>query len=142
MTFEEMTKGIPLRDAKNPINLKIRRQDIDGAVDRNPENCVVARSVKRSFNGSVAAVKIGAQFAYVYDGKQVLRYRLSSETKDMIRAYDSAGFYPTGVPAKLLPVCKSQRLGNGKPQGGPKKDTGKPRSKTRPFLRHIQQSTA
>lgn len=143
MTFDQLTKGVPVVDAEFPVEFKTARRDVDGAVSRNPEKCVVARGARRSLNGAVRAVKIGAMFAYIYDGDKVLRYRLSQETREMVRAYDAIKHYPTGVPVKLLPVCKSQKLGTHQAgRKAVKPGTGKPNVRTaaRPWLRHANQA--
>lgn len=130
-------------DATSTLEFKIRRPDVDGGVDRNPEACVVARAVKRTLNGTVGRVKIGAAYAYVEYPTHVERFRVSDETRQMIRGYDKGGFYPTGVTAKLTPVPPTRRLGATKPTG-PRSNRGKSgktnvRSQSTPWLRHAMQ---
>src|SRR3990167_3071814 len=97
---ETLANNVPIVDAVKPIEFKVRPRDIKGAVTRNPEECVAARGVRRVLNGNVKAVKIGASVAYVHRGAHIERYVISRETKALIKAYDAAGFYPSGVIVK------------------------------------------
>lgn len=133
----------PVVDAVAPLTVKIGSRDRTGAEIRNPERCVVARAVRRTLNGDIVGVKIGAQKAYVEYGDRVVRYQVPKETREMVRAYDAAGFYPTGVTARLVPVPPTHRLGTqNKPSGKKSKGgTAAPsiRNASRPWLRHLNQ---
>lgn len=132
---------VPMIDATEFVEFIVRPRDIRSAVPRNPEKCVAARGLKRILNGSVKGVKIGAHTAYVHQGTHIERYIISEETKKMIRAYDAAGFYPSGVVVKLRPPSSSVKLGaSHHGRVGKKSKGGKNvRSASTPWLRHIGQ---
>lgn len=142
-TFDNLPDA-PLVDATKPLAGKVRRADRVGAQSRNPEACVVARAAARVANGSILGIKVGAKFAYVHFGDRIERYVVSMETRNMVKAYDASDYYPTGVPFKLSPPSAANSLGSRAGQKpSPKTGKGAPnlRSKTTPWLRHVNQAS-
>lgn len=131
---------VPVIDATEPIIFVVKTTDVKGAKIRNPEHCVAARGVLRVLDDGALGVKIGATIARVHYGNHIKRYFLSKETKQMIKAYDAANFYPTGVTVKLQPPAPSNKIGSKsmKPKG---KNTGTHSNLVTksPWLRHIDQ---
>lgn len=135
-------KGKQMVDATAPLTLKVRRADINGAVARDPEHCVVARAATRTMGDEVLGVKIGACVAYVELSDCIVRYAVSEETKRLVRGYDAAGVYPVGIPARLL--VPSRKLGKyaGKPRAKGNADGSRGpsvRNAKTPWLRHVNQ---
>jgi hypothetical protein len=139
-----LDSNVPIVDATEEIKFQTRPRDSKGAIARNPEACVAARGIMRTVNDGALAVKIGATIARIHYGNHIKRYIISKETQAMIKAYDKAGFYPSGVTVHLLPPTLSTALGarKGEKRGGKKTRNGKPdvRSPKTPWLRHIDQA--
>lgn len=135
---------VPIVDATEPIEGVIKRADIKRAISRNPEQCVVAWAMRRTLNGDIVGVKIGATTAYVHFGHLIKRYFVSDETRQMVKAYDKAEFYPTGVRFKLIPPPPARHLGarkaNGAPGGHSKGGRPNVASRKTPWLRHVEQA--
>jgi len=144
LPWDVLPKDVPIVDATEPLVLDIRPLDTRYAQSRNPEACAVARALLRSLDG-VIGVKIGAETALVHFGDRVVRYFISTETRKMVKAYDKADFFPSGVTAKLLPPPPSRQLGAriGEKKGGKHTGNGKPdiRSPKTPWLRHVGQAS-
>jgi hypothetical protein len=141
---DTLSNDVPIVDATKGIEFMVRPRDIKGAVVRDPENCVAARGIKRVLNGNVRAVKIGAHTARIHRGSFIERYIISRETKALIKAYDAAGFYPSGVVVKLLAPTASTKWGvkPGNRSGKKSKGGTNIRSAKTPWLRHIEQSSS
>lgn len=143
--FSELPSA-PIVDAKQRLDLPIAYTDAKFAKNRDPERCAVARSAMRVLGGELHGVKIGAGVALIHQGDRILRFIVSSETSKMVKAYDEAGFFPSGVVAKLLPPPDSKKIGarKGEKKGGPHNGKGKPsvRSAATPWLRHVNQPSA
>lgn len=134
--------GVPIVDATESLIWKTNRPDVNKAIALDPTRCVIAQGAKRVMKGAVIGAKIGAKMAYVHYGDHIKRYIISSESQAMVKAYDKAGFYPTGVPVTLLVPPKSLQLGTRRNPGPKTPPTGKTnlRSPKKPWLRHIGQT--
>jgi hypothetical protein len=98
---------------------EVTRQDLNGSVVGDPCNCCGAKLLRRSLSAEMAWV--GARFAIVvYNKKRILRYRHNGG----IPSKFDMGFFPLGVPLRLNPPGKYEKLGIRDAsirEGGPRK---------------------
>lgn|SRR5262245_11960448 len=87
---------------------EVQRQDLNGSVVGDPCRCCGAKLIRRALNAEMAWV--GARFAVVvYNKKHIIRYRHNGGIPSK---FDS-GFFPLGVPMRLNPPSKHEKLGMG-----------------------------
>jgi|SRR5262245_6846472 len=102
---------------------EVTRQDLNGSVVGDPCRCCGAKLIRRALNAEMAWV--GAEFAIVvYSKKRIVRYRHNGG----IPSRFDQGFFPLGVPMRLNPPAKYERL------GGPRNED---RHKVRPGKRQV-----
>lgn len=111
-----------IKDAKLGIRIRIKPQDIKGAVCRDHERCVVAKAIKRQMKATF--VDVGANTVLVGTGKHTAtRFLLNSVAKDQIRYFDTndGAFAPCKV-SLVAPYAKS-KIGSrsGEPRGSKKR---------------------
>jgi len=86
---------------------EVQRQDLNGSVIGDPCNCCGAKLIRRRLDAELAWV--GAEFAIVvYNKNRIVRYKHNGG----IPSKFDAGFFPLGVPLRLNPPAKSDRLGS------------------------------
>jgi len=87
---------------------EVQRQDLNGSVVGDPCRCCGAKLIRRALNAEMAWV--GARFAVVvYSKNKIIRYRHNGGIPSK---FDS-GFFPLGVPMRLNPPQKHEKLGIG-----------------------------
>lgn len=113
-----MTKARPkrskARDATKPLVFEILPEHVEAAVCKDPEQCVVAQSVRASFGDLFDSIEVGASFTKVTraDGVKV-RYQTGAALRKALVNFDLTGQW--NLPAgeyRLLPPSPSQRLAN------------------------------
>jgi hypothetical protein len=95
-----------VRDALTKLEAgAVTRQDLNGSIVGDPCNCCGAKLLRRTLDAEMAWV--GARFAIVvYNKKRILRYRHNGGIPSK---FDS-GFFPLGVPLRLNPPNKHEKL--------------------------------
>ena len=129
--------GKSVVDAAKPLTIQVQRQDIKGATPTDDQNCPIARSLLRGFK--VVSVSVGAGVVYVETPKQYVRFVMSKEDQEMVRAYDQSGYFrPCTLQLNVPPASK--RIGaRAGTKPGSNKRTGKARSvRNAPPLRHVR----
>jgi hypothetical protein len=92
----------------------VTRQDLNGSVVGDPCNCCGAKLLRRTLEAEMAWV--GARFAIVvYSKKRILRFRHNGGIPSK---FDS-GFFPLGVPLRLNPPGKYEKLRGRDYNGSP-----------------------
>jgi len=90
---------------------EVTRQDLNGSIVGDPCNCCGAKLIRRTLNAEMAWV--GAEFAIVvYNKNRILRYRHNGG----IPSRFDQGFFPLGVPLRLNPPAKYEKLGSARHQ--------------------------
>lgn len=90
-----------VRDAKLPLNVNIKPEDVRGAVCRDHQKCVVAKALMRRMNATW--VDVGATTVLIGRGKtKADRYLLSNKAKEQVRYFDTNNgqFAPCRVELK------------------------------------------
>jgi len=130
--------GKPVEDTKRNLTIQVNRpQDIKGATQTDDQNCPIARALKRGFN--VLSVSVGAGVVYVELKDRYLRYVMSREDQEMVRAYDKAGYFrPTTITLLVPPPSKAIGARAGTKSGSNTR-TGRARNvRNAPPLRHVR----
>lgn len=106
--------GLPIFDAKHSLKLEISPNDIAKADPKQPADCAVARSIRRTTHCKEVRVHLGRIYVRS-NASNWQRYLTPKPMRNEIIAFDRGG---TFEPAKftLLAPQPSKRL--GKRQGG------------------------
>lgn len=129
--------GKPVNDAAKPLTIQVQRQDISGATPTDDQNCPVARALLRGYK--ILSVSVGAGVVYVETPKQYVRFILSREDREMIHAYDQAGYFRPCTLTLLVP-SPSRKIGaraGTKPGSNTRKGKAK-NVRNAPPLRHVR----
>jgi hypothetical protein len=97
-----------IKDAKLNIRIRIKPEDIKGAVCRDHEKCVVAKAIKRQLKARF--VNVGANTVLVGTGKfTAKRFLLNSVAREQIRYFDTndGAFAPCKV-SLVAPYSKGK----------------------------------
>jgi len=81
--------GLTLVDAKKPLHIEVKKCDTK-ARRQQPNDCAFARACKRG-NKSISTVVFLRSMAYIEDGKHLWRWRLPSDVRNEIMAFDRGG---------------------------------------------------
>src|SRR5262252_4552635 len=107
---------------------EVTRQDLNGSVVGDPCRCCGAKLLRRSLDAEMAWV--GARFAVVvYNKKRIVRYRHNGGIPSK---FDS-GFFPLGVPMRLNPPSRWERLGAMSPSEQKERVRPSPEKRKRPY---------
>ena len=83
------TLGLTMIDADKPIDVKITREDIQGAKAQNPANCAIARACKRQHHVENAFVFRTTVWLETKD--KLVRYSLPPSLQKEVVAFDRGG---------------------------------------------------
>lgn len=105
--FSNKVHGFTVRDSVRNSHVEVKPSDIQGAVCRDHQECVVARALKRHFKADW--VDVGNSTAFIKVGKVVTRYRLPAMAQKQVRFFDEndGRFAPCEV--KLLKTSGTSR---------------------------------
>lgn len=132
MTHLTEIDGLPVIDAKEPIELHISAGDIANADLKDPSDCVVARACRRDLHVKEARVHLGRIYLRVNKGNW-LRYLTPRPLRSEIISFDRGGTFEPADFTLAAPYPKA-RLGkrtggasrNARPRPGPKTKRRKP----------------
>jgi len=106
--------GLSITDARDPVTVVIKKEDTKGATCKDPEDCVIARALKRQMAAEWCAIfRSTATVRFAGVGKRkarLVRYLLPKDTRDAIEAFDSTKRFKPGKYRFDAPT-KSQTLG-------------------------------
>jgi len=107
--------GLPVREAKEPVTLKLLQVDIDKADDAKQDDvnakenflsCVIAQACTRSFGADqVAIMRRVAYVAFPGDG-HAKRYLVDQKSHDILSAWDRGEHIVEGIELRLRPPSK------------------------------------
>jgi hypothetical protein len=125
--------GIPVVDAKHPLELHITKTDCDKADVKVPSRCAAALAIRREHKP--VDVRVHLSRVYVRQNKgNWQRYMTSKPLRTEIIAFDRGGQFEPGQ-YDLAPPPPSRKP-TGKTQGSKKKPGWKPSgNKRRPYTR-------
>lgn len=107
--------GKNVLDATTTLTLKVTSNDVKKAVSNDPNNCAIAKSLKRSYRPLNVIVK--NMYVYVENEVYWERFMISVEDRKMIRVFDKEKYFRAGYYTLLVP-SPSFRLGYKKGQSG------------------------
>ena len=99
--------GLPVIDAKEPIEFTVTRRDINRGGLQAPDSCAMALACKREHHSK--DVRIHIHYSYVLEKDHWLRYRTPGCVVREIIAFDRGGSFDPGEYQLLVPY-KSDRL--------------------------------
>lgn len=100
--------GLPVLNAKTPLTLHITDADIAKANNKDPADCVVARTIRRECRALEARVHLAR--VYVRTNKDHwVRYKTPKAMRDEIIAFDRGGSFEIGT-FDLSPVEPSKQV--------------------------------
>ncbi len=113
----KMLHGKRIMEAKLPMHLSVRENDVKNAKRGNPQLCVLARAAMHDKH--VLSARIGKQYALIEFKSHFQRYRIDTVSKKMVQDFDETGIFIQGdynlgpVPtyAKLTGVKHSKVSG-------------------------------
>lgn len=106
--------GLPVVDAKAPINLVINASDIRKGKGGEPDTCAAAVACMRQLDCRAAKVHMGR--IYVLNGKKWYRYETPQSIRSEIIAFDRRHSFKPGI-YKLNPPRPSEVAVRGKQRG-------------------------
>lgn len=118
--------GIPVIDAKKPLDIKITKRDISLADNKEPADCAVARACRGSLHALEARVHLGRVYLRMNKGSWT-RYVTTKPLRTEIIAFDRGGTFEAGTYV-LKPPSPSKSIG-AKRKRGPHLTKGKPRQR-------------
>lgn len=115
-------EGLPVVDARRPLTITIKHQDVTKYGVKDPTCCAVARACKRKLH---AEARVVLSKVYIKKGGRWLRYQIPPSIRSEIIAFDRGGTFEAGTYT-ISPVPPSAKLGLRR-STGPKKSRGKKR---------------
>lgn len=95
--------GLPVTDAKHPLELHIKARDCDNGDPKRPETCAAARAIRREY-GAID-VKVHLSRVYVRQNKgNWMRYFTPEPLQREIVAFDRNGTFEPGVYTLQAPT--------------------------------------
>lgn len=94
----------PKRDAQESLSFKVTRRHITKSKRKEVMQCALA--VGCSFAKDVISAKVGRHCVYIERKKFWERYSIDNETRRMIDAFDSTGYFRPGVYTFYPPYIK------------------------------------
>lgn len=114
MSKPMMFKNKRVVDAKSPLALEVKPEDIVSSKRKDPANCALARCVIRKKH--VISARIGQKFALIEYSSHFERYRVNSPASRAVRDFDKNGTFVAGT-YQLMPISASEKLtGKGHPR--------------------------
>lgn len=102
--------GRQITDAHSPLTIRVRTPDIESAVCRDHQKCVVANAIKRTRKASF--VDVGVNTVIVGTGKgQGVRFKLDALGRQVVRYFDTHKGRAAPTNITLVPPAESQRIG-------------------------------
>jgi hypothetical protein len=102
---EYITKGIA--DARENVVLQPMACDVKGAKRHNPQQCVIAKALKRIHHPQ--AVAVGRSLAYVVMNGLAIRFSLPVNSRKLVEEFDQRG-RARNAPVTLAAPCSSWKL--------------------------------
>lgn len=116
-TYVRSIDGIPVLDAKRPLDLHITSRDCNGGDPKRPETCAAAKAIRREHQ--VIDCKVHLSRVYVRQNKgNWTRYQTPPALQREIVTFDRGGVFEPGTYT-LIPIVPSERARRGK-RGGSK----------------------
>lgn len=81
-----------IADALESVTLKVKPCDVEGADELNPQSCVVAKALSRSF--SPEAVSVCRTVAFIVKNGVAIRFMLRDKNRELIDDFDKHGIFP------------------------------------------------
>lgn len=109
-----------------PLEFRVREDDIAAALCKNPNACVVARAIKRAIGPALQDIEVGARSTRLVYADMVVVYRTSNTLRKALIDFDNTGLWslPPGwyrlnrdVPSK----DRNSIRGEYKKRPGPKR---------------------
>lgn len=108
-----------IKDAKNDLLIRVKPEDIRGAVCKDHAKCVVAKAITRQRKSSVKWVDVGNSVVLIGSSKTTgRRYHLPRQAQKQIRFFDEndGRFAPCAVQLKA-PAVGNRALGDREGEG-------------------------
>jgi len=105
--------SLEIIDALWPIRIQPTPEDVKGAVAKDPDNCVFARTCKRMFGSTALRFWKGCAYADMIeeDGiRKINRFLVTKKVRMQTAAFDRGDPLPIGQAIVLWPPPKHQRL--------------------------------
>jgi hypothetical protein len=118
--------GLPVKNGSKRISLNITKGDIGRADRKKPDQCVIARCLRRSLHVKEARVHLGRVYLWLNDAEWI-RYITPPPLRSEIIAFDRGGTFEPGEFA-LLPPSASRRTGQEQGTKTRTKGAGKTRA--------------
>lgn len=122
------TKVKQVRDADEPVRVKVTKKDSNEGRRNEPSDCALARACVREFSADGAVINIGT--SYIVKGNTAVRFKTSAGVGREITSFDrSAGFEPGNdyLLSAFPPTCRldSPRRGDVYKKGSGDKKPGR-----------------
>lgn len=104
--------GLPVREATEPLTVRITKRDSRGAEAGAPIDCAIARACRRMYGSQAMAIFRRVAYVDIADAlgnRVVYRYQIPVPVRRMIAQYDTNGAFPTGA-IELRPMEPSRTL--------------------------------
>jgi hypothetical protein len=142
ITWAPNAKGTIMIGYANEIfEFEVKAEDIKIAKCGNPEECVVARALRRAGHGLITGFEVGSKVTHVYldGGRQVVCYGTSSPLSQSLRAFDKTGQWPLDPGTYwLLPYPNQYRPGARESRWDKMRHSGGVQSKRKVFIGHAK----
>lgn len=94
-------------DAKQPVNIEVKKSDCKEAEPLNPRECALAKASKRQFHADGAV--IGISSSYIIKGTKAIRFKTTMPIQREIVSFDRHSDFEPGS-YRLIPQSPSLRL--------------------------------
>lgn len=122
-----------IKDGTDNLVIRVKPEDIQGAVCRDHQKCVIARAIMRQRASTAKWVDVGASVVLVGTGKNTgRRYFLNQQAREQVRFFDLND--GRAAPCNVgLDAPKRRKLGErtGQPSGSRIRRPGKRQQPTR-----------
>ncbi len=127
--------GLPIIDSTRALRVTINKNDIAKADVKNPEDCVIARAVRREHHVKEVRVHLGRVYLRANEGNWV-RYFTTRALRTEIIAFDRGGTFEPGEYS-LKGVPPSHKLGAKRKAYAKKKVIGPKTRKKKRMTPHV-----
>ena len=120
-----VTDGLDVRNAENPLSLRITQAHVKRATCRSHSECVIAQALSDSALGDVADnIVVGSRCTKVQIGDRIVRYKTPYALGKALKEYDENGNWdlPPGN-YELLPYDGATNRWNSAKRNGGKQST-------------------
>lgn len=116
-------QGKRIVDAKHPLTIQVKEQDIRSSKRANPGECAIAKTMMRDKH--VLSARVGTKYALIEFQSHFERYQINAAARRAVKDFDTNATFQVGE-YQLLPVSNSNRLtgkGHAKTSGVSKNKT-------------------